>query len=34
LPALARFTLGEAKVRSPNVERAVQLFAGEELELT
>jgi uncharacterized protein (TIGR02678 family) len=34
LPALARFTLGEAEVRSPNVERAMQLFAGEELELT
>jgi uncharacterized protein (TIGR02678 family) len=34
LPALARFTLGEAKVCSPHVERAVQLFAGEELELT
>ena len=34
LPALARFTLGEAEVRSPNFERAVQLFTGEELELT
>jgi hypothetical protein len=34
LPALARFALGEAEVRSPKAERAVQLFAGEELELT
>lgn len=34
LPALARFALGEAEVRSPKAERAAQLFAGEELELT
>ena len=34
LPALARFALGEAEVRSPKAERTAQLFAGEELELT
>jgi len=34
LPALARFALGEAEVRSLKAERTVQLPAGKELELT
>jgi hypothetical protein len=35
LPALARFAIGEADVRSAKAERAAaHLFASEELELT
>jgi uncharacterized protein (TIGR02678 family) len=35
LPALARFALGEAEVRSPRLERAAAVHAADaELELT